>query len=472
MSSQRRNHRKNNAPKPPENPAKATIQQSDLTVSNEAKLDVVNPIPFEVKGDSTAFNLFEGDKKYIPFLNPNDNYFSILQEASILSPTTQACINSKVFFCSGNGIRIKDADQSKEKEFKLFQKKINNRRQSLGKLMDIIFSNRFRVGNVFIEIIRIKVGETAKVMAYVRSFLDCRLGAPDANDIPQSVLISRKFRGSKDWEIDDTNAVELPIYNGEDTKWKDFPDGSSRCMIHIKNDMDGYDYYGLPENVSTLPWQILEYNGARYNLDNFENNMVIGGAIMLQGSYTDSELTKVATNIRRQHTGSGKRGRWTVLATKQGGGTVENFSKQTDGDFLKLDENAEQKIIDSNNWDSALFGQNSSKGLGNGGNSYLRSIFKIKHKTVVEPTREVIFEEFIYPFLEINDKFCNTKWSAEEIEFVSIDIEDLIEDIEINSVITVDEGREKLNMDKLGGDRGQKLIAEITKGKNVQTEQN
>lgn len=467
MSAQTRNRRKNNVPQLQKTPT----QEANLNVSNEAKLDVVNPIPFEAKGSSTAFDLFEGDKKYIPFLNPHDNYFSILQEASLLSPTTQSCINSKVFFCSGNGIRIKDGNDKKIEDFKIFQKKVNNRRQSLGKVVDSVFSNYFRVGNVFIEIIKIKVGKTAKVMAYVHSFLDCRLGAPDANDIPQTVLVSRKFRGSKDWVIDDTNAVELPIYNGEETQWKEFKDDSERCMIHIKNQMDGYDYYGLPENVSSLPWQILEYKGARYNLDNFENNMVIGGAIIMEGNHTDAELTRVASNIRYQHTGDGKRGRWVVLGNKQGKGTVENFAKQSDGDFLKLDENAEQKIIDSNNWDSALFGQNVSKGLGNGGVAYLRTVFKIKHKTVVKPTREVIFEEFILPFLEISDQFCATNWADEEIEFESIDIEDLVEDIDVNSVITVDEGRERLNMDKLEDERGKKLISEVTKN-NVQTKPN
>lgn len=465
MSNNQRKQRRKNVPTQQRTPE---LQTTNLNVSNEVKLDVVNPIPFELKGTASAFDLFDGDKKYIPFLNPDDNFFSTLHEASILSPTNQSCINSKVFFCSGRGIRIKDADDTTTKEFKGLQKKINNRRQSLGKVVDRIFSNYFRVGNVFVELIRVKVGETAKVMAYVRSFHDCRLGKPDDNDIPQTVLISTKFRGSKDWIIDDKNAVELPIYSGPDTDWKVFPDGSERCIIHIKNEMDGYDYYGLPENVSTLPWQILEYKGARYNLDNFENNMVIGGAIVLQGNFTQAELNNAAATIRQQHTGDGKRGRWAVFGNKQGTGTIQNFQKQSDGDFLKLDENSEQKIIDGNNWDSALFGQNNSKGLGNGGNAYLRSIFKIKHKTVVEPTREVILEEFVLPFFEVHDEFCGTKWSDNEIEFESIDIEDLVEDIEVNSVITVNEGREKLGMDKLEDDRGNRLISE---NKNVQTKQ-
>ncbi len=440
------------------NQLKNIVQQQSLAVSNEAKLDVVNPIPFEIKGNSSVFELFADNRKYIPFLNPKDNFFSVLQEASILSPTSSACINSKVFFCSGNGIRIKDADKSTEKAFKDFQKRINNRRQTFGAVLDRIFSNYFRVGNVFIELVKIEVGSTKKLHAYVRSFLDCRLGRPDENDIPQTVVISSKFRSGGDWTIDSNNSVELPIYNGSDTKWLKGPKGSEHCVIHIKNEMDGYDYYGAPENVSSLPWQILEYKGARYNLDNFENNMVIGGVVVLEGSFTDAELTKAGKRLVDQHTGDGKRGRWAVFGNKKGGATIQNFQKQSDGDFLKLDENAEQKIIDSNNWDSALYGQNQSKGLGNGGNAYLRSIFKIKHKTVVEPTRAVITEEFIEPFLQIHDEFCGSKWSQEDLEFVSIDIEDLVEDIDINSVITVDEGRAKLGFDDLKGLEGKKII--------------
>lgn len=462
--------------KPIQKPSQANLQknteaQSNISVSNEVVLDAVNPIPFEMKGDPSLF-WYDGQKEYIPFLNPKDNFFSVLQEASLLSPTSSACINSKVFFCSGNGIKIKDFkdDSPLGKEWKKFQKRINNRRQSLGKIGDKFFSNYFRVGNVFIEIVKAQAGKTKKVYAHIHSFLDCRLGKPDENDIPQEVLISTKFRKDGTFNIID-NAISLPIYNGEDTNWKTCDDGTQRCMIHIKNEMDGYDYYGIPENVSSIIWQILESEGASYNLDNFLNNMVIGGAVILQGNFTDAELTNAARRIVHQHTGKGKRGRWTVMASKQGPGTIQNFTKETDASFLKLDENAEQKIIDSNNWDSSLYGQNNSKGLGNGGNAYLKQIFKIKHKTVVEPTREIFFEEFLIPFLEIVDEWTGSKWMQNEFVFESINIEDLVDEIDVNSVITVDEGREKLGMDKLENDKGKLIISEIKKNNNVQTQQ-
>lgn len=467
MQSPRKRNQKPTTNQPKPNPA--PTQTSDISVQNEVKLDVVNPIPFEASGKATAF-YFDGSKKYIPFLNPKDNFFNVLLEASLLSPTNNSCINSKVFFCSGKNFKIKNATEAQEKEFTKFCKRINNKRQSLGKLIDAFYSKHFRVGNNFIEIVKAGVGGTKKVFAYNRNYLECRLGEPDENDIPQTVLISKKFLQGDSWSFEANDCVELPIFNFEDTEWKTMDDGTERCIFHIKNEMDGYDYYGMPENVSCLPWQLLEYKGARYNLDNFDNNMVIGGAIILQGNFTDKELTKVATEITKQHTGDGKRGRWTVMSNKQGTGTIQNFQKQTDGNYLQLDENAVVKIINANNWDKSLYGGSENKGLGNGGNAYLKTIFKIKHKTVVEPTRQIFIEEFLMPYLEIVDEWTGSKWSQLEYEFESINIEDLLEYIEINSITTVDEGRELTGKQPLGDDRGKKLISEVTK--NVQNQPN
>lgn len=423
---------------------------------------MVNPIPFEPSGSSAAFLLPEKTKPYIPFLNPKDNFFQILFEASLGSPTTNACINSKVFFCAGKGLTIKDSSESELKEFRQLQKRINNKRQSLGKVLDGLFNKYFRVGNDFIEIIRSKVGDTKKVMAFPRKFLECRLSEADENDVPQSVYISKKFRNIKDdWSIDiEKDAIELPIYDGEDTKWWTHPtQGTEHCIIHVKNEMPGYDYYGMPENVASLPQQILEYKAARYNIDNFENNLVIGGLVVLEGNHTDAELDKVAKKIAAQHTGDGKRGRYAFISNKQGTGAVHDMKKQTDGDYLKLSENVEQKIIDANNWDSALFGQNNNKGLGNGGNAYVRTIFDIKNKTVIEPTRQVIIEDFIIPFFEIYDDWMGTNWSEKEFDFIPVVPESFAGDIDANAILTVDEGRQIFGKEPLPNNEGSVIIS-------------
>ncbi|WNI34693.1 hypothetical protein [Chryseobacterium sp. SG20098] len=443
-------------------------EKQNLKANNEVKLDVVNPIPFEPSGSSAAFLLPEKQKPYIPFLNPKDNFFQVLFEASLGSPTTNSCINSKVFFCAGKGLTIKDGTDAEVKEFKKIQKRINNKRQSMGKVVDGLFNKYFRVGNDFIEIIRSKVGNTKKVMAFPRKFLECRLSEADENDVSQSVYISKKFRSNNnDWSIDvEKDAIELPIYDGADTKWyKDLDQGTEHCIIHVKNEMPGYDYYGMPENVASLPQQILEYKAARYNIDNFDNNLVLGGIVTLEGNYTDDELNKVAKKITLQHTGDGKRGRYAFISSKQGKAEVHDMKKQTDGDFLAMDEKVEQKIISSNNWDAALFGQNISKGIGNGGNAYVRTIFDIKNKTVIEPTREVIIEDFIIPFFEIYDDWMGTKWSEKEFSFIPVVPESFAGDIDANAILTVNEGREIFGKEPLPNNAGTVIISTNQKAK-------
>ena len=86
------------------------------TLSNVETLDVKNPIPFEPSGESSAFHFSARNKKYLPFLEPKDNFFQLLLEAKLLSPTNSSCVNSKTNFCIGNGIYFKDEKQS-DKEF-------------------------------------------------------------------------------------------------------------------------------------------------------------------------------------------------------------------------------------------------------------------------------------------------------------------------------------------------------------------
>ena len=134
-----------------------TSKKEKTVFSNVAMLDVKNPIPYEPSGESSAFHLAKKNKKYLPFLEPKDNFFQLLLEAKLLSPTNSSCVNSKTNFCIGKGLYIKDG--SEDKEFEEFSKRVNNKGQNLNKVLKSVFSNHFTVGNNFIEVIRGKIGE-------------------------------------------------------------------------------------------------------------------------------------------------------------------------------------------------------------------------------------------------------------------------------------------------------------------------
>jgi capsid portal protein len=451
--------------------SKLTSTEEKVTVSNIV-LDVVNPIPFEPTGKSSAFQYVpQANKKYVPFLPPDDNFFQLLFEAKLLSPTNNACVNSKTNFCVGDGLFFKDGKE--DVEFIDWCKKVNKKGQSFYKILKSIFNNNFTVGNNFVEIIRVKAGSTKQIRVVNRSFLDCRLSEPNDDDICESVFISKKFNKNGTWTLVNDEAVELPIYYGDPKmEWYKSQNGTEHCVIHIKNDTPGYEYYGMPDNISSLPQQILEYKAARHNIDDFENNLVVGGAIFLEGNVTQDEANKIGKELIKAHTGDGKRGRWTVIAGQKGitSSKMESFDTQKDGSFLELDKLIESKIIDSNNWDSTLYGQHQAGGLGSNGFAYLSSIFDTKYKTVIEPAQKFVLNDFINPLFEIHDDWVGTKWSDFELEFKKITPASFAGSIDINGILTIDEGRATIGQLPLEDKtRGSEIIAQKNK-KNVQNQ--
>lgn len=434
-------------------------------INNRVVLDAKNPIPFEPSGKSNAF-AFNDNDRYIPFLNGDDNFFQLLLEASILSPTNNSCINSKTDYTIGQGVKLLDKNDQESSEFIDFAKRVNKKGESFNKFLKKVILNRLTVGNHFVELAKGTIGGKKFFRIINRPFLECRLSEADDDDISNEVLISKKFKKAGVWDIKDDEVVSLPIYYGQtDFEWLD-DDGIERCAIHIKNEASGYEHYGLPENISCLPQQILEYKGARYNIDNFENNMVVGGVMFINGDVTDTEAREIGKDLIYSHTGDGKTGRWTVLkgknidAAKCG---IQSFDTKKEGSFLELDKNSENKIIDANNWDSALYGQHESKGLGNGGFSYISAVYEIKKETVIKPLQRHIKEDLIVPLFYLYDEHMGTKFSEGNLEFIELKPANGSSNIDVNKVTKVSEARKKLGYEPLdeSDKRNDKFVSEI-----------
>lgn len=452
-----------------------TKSETKKVVSNSVKLDSTNPIPFEPTGASAAFLLNSRSTNYLRFLDPKDTFFQLLLEAKLLSPTNNSCVNSKTHYCVGDFSFGEDDDENQIKIIKDWSKRVNNKGQSFRKVLRSIFGNHFTVGNNFVEVIRGSAGSKKFIKIINRSFLDCRLSEPNDDDVCEYVFISKQFRKKSAWAFDEKKVVKLPVYYGQDKfQWyKDPKQKTEHCIIHIKNEVAGYDYYGMPENVSSLPQQILEYKGARYNLDNFDNNLVVGGAIFINGNLTNGEAAKIGKDVIYSHTGDGKRGRWAVIsgqgidAAKSG---IQQFDIKQDGSFQELDKSVESKIIDSNNWDSALYGQHESAGLGNGGFAYINAIYEIKKSTVIKPTQQLIIEDFISPLFQILDEHCSTKLSELEISFKDVSPATVVGDIAVNKILTKNEGRKMVGYNPMEDDAIGNSLIEDSKQINLKAD--
>jgi hypothetical protein len=200
------------------------------------------------------------------------------------------------------------------------------------------------------------------------------------------------------------------------------PDGSERSMLWLKADDESHPDYGMPSNVSSLIYQILEYKAARYNLDNIENNMVVGGILALKGNLSPKECQRIAKEIINTHTGDGKRGRVAVISSEDGiaDSSFHQHNVNAEGSFLELDERVSTKIIIANEWHEMLLGIEKKSGMGNG-NSYLFGVYEMKKKTVIDPAQQAIIADFWDVILPIAGEWLGDK----EIELAQVTYSDI-----------------------------------------------
>jgi len=427
-------------------------------INNSITLDPKNPIPIEF--NSNIFVSLKG-KRYVPFLNPADNFSQLLTEASLLSPTTNSCVSSKARYCLGKGVFFKD--NKEDKQFTDWSACINRKQDTLNDIIHGAFGHKFTSGNSYIQVVRVKVGGKKTVRVYLRDYMDCRLSCPDDDDICNTVYISKYFRKLGMWGLNLNKTEEIPIWspNSLDNTWAIDDNGNEHTIFHLKNKMPGYEYYGMPSNIGSLAQQVLEYKNTRYNIDNFDNNLVIGGVIVVKGAMTPEEAQKVGRDIIYQHSGDGKRGRWVILSSESGladGVEVKEFTKQQDSSFIEGDKHNAEKIFMSNQWNKLLIGGSEQKSLGQGNSAYIRSVFDIANNTVIMPEQQSMIDKFLKQLMMICDEWMGKSWSGMEIGLKAIQPVSFLGDINVNNILTVDEGREIIDQKPIGGEKGSAFI--------------
>jgi hypothetical protein len=414
-------------------------------VSNRLSLDAERPIPI---GYGNNVFSFVHQVSYIPFLQPKDNFAQTLIETRFLSDTHNACVVTKKDYCAGEGFHYTNSDKPFSEDQKNWFKSMNRKNQSALKINKKIFEDLFTWGNVPIEIIKTTV--TGKNYLYVipHSFLEWRLGKPNDDDVVEYAIQSKLFlKNTGAYLTADAlkKSKKLPIYNPMNTdkqNWEKDEFGGYRTLLWLKNDVSGFPYYGMPSAIASLIYQILEYKSARYNLDNFDNNMIAAAILALKGSLGQEEANKIAKEIIKQHTGDGKRGRTVVIASEEGidGSDFHKIDTKADGSFKESDDAWSQKIILANQWDAILAGIISPSTLGKG-SGFLTKIYEQKLKSVIIPAQQTLMDEVWSTIFEIANDWLKLDIDVENIAIKnSIDISGLT-DVDITPAVTRNEVR-------------------------------
>jgi hypothetical protein len=411
-------------------------------VSNRVTVDSTNPIPFDFTGQTFSF---VHQSAYLPFLPPKDNFGQMLLEARLNSPTHGACIRTKKDYCAGDGFADTKGAELDPAILDWF-KAMNLKNQSATKLNKNILEDFFTWGNVPIELVRFSVAGKKKLFIYAHSFLEWRLGKPDLDDICQYAVQSKLFLRNAHITADIIKqSKKLPIYNPnlpERKRWFKDENGVERTLLWYKSPYSGFPYYGLPTSIESFIDQVLEYKGARYDLDNIDNNMVIGALLALKGNLSQGEADRIGKKIIDTHVGDGKRGRVAVVASEEGieGSEYHKMETKAEGSFIEADKKWIDKIILSNQWDAVLAGIVSPSSLGKG-SGFLTKIIEHKLNTVIIPAQKDLVDEVWAYIFEIAEEWLGLPFSKYQMAIHNnIDISGLT-DVDITPAVQINEVR-------------------------------
>jgi hypothetical protein len=430
--------------------------------STDFEKDIALPIDFS----GAAFTSISSGG-YYPFFAPKDNLFRKLLELRLLSPTQSNCINDKTYYSVGAGLQVQDQPFPEA-----FDKKINGKRQLIDDVLKGVFESYWQDGNDFIEVVKTEYAGEKYVHVYKHNNLDCRLAEPEDGCDPTHVIRSKEFRRDGIYHFGKKeDPIKIPIWTdnplNESEVWLEDPKkpGVFRTMLVVRNEVQGVDHYGLPSNFAGFIQAYLEYNVARFNLDNFENNMFLAGILSIMGQISPTESKALLRDISRSYRGKGKQQRIFTVSSEAGISDTKftPFTQTHEGHFVEFDRHNEGKIISANSWSKELLDMNDKAGLGKGG-EYLAQLFKRKFHTTIIPVQQTVLNNFIFPLMQIIDEFKGTKfydlpWVIKPV--IPVSLEGILD---INSLLTVDEGREEIGKKPMGTDTGKMQISQV-KGK-------
>lgn len=430
----------------PENTDTPPIQHEvRLKIENSVKLDPQHPIPIQYRGQTLYAVTGKG---YVPFLGKDDNLPTLLLEARLTSATQNACITSIANSTIGNGLIVLDVEKPNP-DFIEWTKSVNSARQSFNEVLLNVVDGERTTGNQFIEVTRGEFNKKRFFKLFLHPTQYCRLSEPGEkdNDIAKSVIISKLFakKGLNRNDIKQSRVIPLWSDNAIDQKtcWLNNPDGTQSTMVHFKNEVQGIDHYGLPASVAGLRYQVLEGSSAQYNIDNFENNMVLGGMLIFKSAMTEEEANRNAKRILLSHIGEGKTGRIAVLSSESGLTDIDwkPYDTQKEGSYIELDKRIEEKIIAANGWDSTLAGINTNNKMGNS-SIYIRSIYDVKEAVLLNPLRRKLIDKVVSPIMKVYAEWMkNTDVSKYNFSFKTAMPFSFMADIVPDNFMKVNEAR-------------------------------
>jgi len=414
------------------------------------KLDDIFREPSKEMLDNTIWS-------YIPFSTYDLCRLDRIQAICNNSPTTSGIIQQKVNYFVGDGFyAVPNSSMSIVSSSKAIKKDAaditEEQLQSLNEWLSVVTPEGENIeevalkvgkdfssfGNAFVELQRIKVGQTKKYYVRPLPITWCRPRKAAANEMyPTHIGVSSEFEES--YEVMPANVVDLPIF----PKFEKI-NGVEKSIIHLKNYEPTLVYWGIPDWVSAKIWAELEYRIPKYNQSKFENGFTPSAIISLFGSANGEEARKVVQAMKDCFTGTGNNSKMFIQALRDPTykSDVQILDNKSEGEFMDLQNLAQQNIIAAHRWSVSLTGLRTAGSLGS--NQQIRSEFDIVYNTVIRPMQRLFLSKFLNPIIQDAGIYLGHDWSNIALDIAKPMPVSFAGDIPVDKVLTINEMRAEL----------------------------
>lgn len=396
--------------------------------------------------------------KWVRFFTQKDDFLKSLIAIVNNSPTLRRIIEDKTNMVVGDGfIPMKGksntllttsmkgeviTDESLS-EIEDVISQVNLHRQNLQEVLAQLAFDYDAFGNSFCEIVKGKVGSEPFTYIYHVPVYNVGIRKAEADQIIKSVGIYDNWEEvplTTDGVFYESEGFrEVPIY----PDFKKFEDGTQRSVIHVKQYAAGYFYFGLPEWIGAKMWAEIEYRIQRFNTSKFENGFMPSGVMQFFGSITPDQAKKLVEGIESKFTGMGNNHKLfvQVLRDEKLKANWIPTSKESEGEFLNLQNLAASAIVVANRWSKSLAGFSTAGQLGS--NQQIRQEMEYLQSTVIKPRQNLMLSKIINPYLaeigQYNPAFKDVQFSISNTLPVSF-----MGEIAVEDNLTQDEKREIL----------------------------
>jgi len=393
--------------------------------------------------------------QYVPFSTFDYWKLDRLQAIVNNSPTTSAIIKQKVAYSCGDGFivepaavndilpivrknRIKEVDIMQAESLNDWAKEVNFYGDNLEDLAAKVFMDLYSFGNCFIELRKLRNGGTKAFTMCVLPITYCRpKKAPKEQLHPTHVGVTSDFE--EGYAITPQKVIDYPLYPNFEVI-----DGVERSIVHLKFYEPTMQYWGVPDWISAKIWAELEYRIPKFNQSKFENGFTPSAIISLFGSTDSEEAQEVVNALKNCFTGTGNNSKMFVQALRDetSKADVQILNSQEKGEFMDLQALASQSIITGHRWKAALAGIQTAGSLGS--NQQIRSEFDVVYNDVIRNVQRMVLNKFLNPVLQDAGEWMGNDWSSLSLDFSKAYPVSFAGDIDINTVLTIDELRKEL----------------------------